>query len=1048
MSRVAIPGWFGSVALAVGWICSTGSGTAEATQDFPESIEELPPPVERTVNFEADVRPILEGRCVECHGPEVRKSGLRLDNRDDALAGGDLGAAIEPGDSGESYLIHRVTGAFGESVMPPKGDPLSDEEVSILRAWIDQGAMWSAAPAEDEEAASPASDHWAFQPIERVEPPPVENAGWLRSPIDAFILRALEERGIEPAPEADREVLIRRLSLDLIGLPPTPEEVDAFVHDQRPNAYEALVDRLLASPHFGERWGRYWLDMARYADSDGYEKDRPRPDAYRYRDWVLDAFNSDLPFDQFTIEQLAGDLLPEATLEQLTAAGFHRNTLTNTEGGVDQEEFRVAAVIDRVNTTGTVWLGLTVACAQCHSHKYDPILQREYYQMFAFFNTTEEHDNKAPTPEEQAAYENAKAEHQREIEQLTARIQSFLKEEATSRLPDWEETIRSNAPAWEPLSIVEATAERGVSLTVQDDGAIVAQGDNPATTRYTIVGETNLPGITALRLEALPDDSLPKNGPGRAKNGNFVVSEFQIEAAPRYEGETPRRVGLASPSALHEQDGWPVKAALDGDPKTGWAIQPKNGERHVAVFETDLDLGTDCGTRFEITIDQQYGSQHTLGQFRIAVTNAPRPVEAHEIPDDARALLAIDPEQRTEAQNDRILDVYRQFDPDLKELDAKLAELKRSAPNPPDSKIRTFREPPPDERRETHMLIRGDFLRPGDKVEPGVIGVLHDFEAPEDEPAPDRLDLAHWLLAEENPLTARVAVNRTWFHLFGRAIVPTMDDFGTRGDEPSHPELLDWLATEYRRLGWSRKALIREIVLSAAYRQSSATRPELQEIDAQNALVARQNRVRLEAEVIRDSALFASGLLTRELGGPSVYPPQPPGISDLTYAGAANWPTSKGPDRYRRGLYTFFRRTSPYPMLTTFDAPEGNVCEVKREASNTPLQALTLLNDEVFVECARALGARVMNDADCDCIEDRVKTAFRFVLGRHPSPDETAVLIELYMEFMSAFMADADAVEALLGPVEPPEPIAPAEAAALVATSRALLNLDEFITRE
>jgi mono/diheme cytochrome c family protein len=740
----------------------------------PDAADVLPPPADRQIDFQADVQPILDARCVSCHGPEAQKSGLRLDSREALLQGGDLGPPIESEDSAESLLIHKVAGFDGESLMPPRGEPLSDLEIGILRAWIDQGA-----PGAPLDPASPAprrtSGHWAFQPIERPEAPSVSDESWVQNPIDAFVLDRLEREGVEPSPEADRATLIRRLSLDLLGIPPTPDEVDAFVADPSPNAVEALVDRLLASPHYGERWGRHWLDLARYADSDGYEKDNPRPEAFRFRDWVIRALNADLPFDRFTIEQLAGDLLPDASLEHRTAAGFHRNTLTNTEGGVDQEEFRVAAVVDRVNTTGTVWLGLTVGCAQCHTHKYDPITQREYYQLLAFFNASD---------------------------------------------------------------------------------------------------EENLP--------------------------------------------------LDPPS----------------------------------------------------------------------------------------------PDESTEAEG-------------------KQPEAKAAGPH-----IRTFREPPAESRRSTHILIRGDFLRPGETVAPATFEVLPPME-PAGE-TPDRLDLARWLVAPENPLTARVAVNRTWFHLFGRGLVPTMDDFGTQGEPPSHPELLDWLASEFRRLGWSQKALIRTIVLSATYRQASASRPELDDRDPQNVWLARQNRVRLEAEVIRDASLASAGLLSTKVGGPSVFPPQPPGISDLTYARSARWQESTGEDRYRRGLYTFFRRTSPYPMLTTFDAPDANVCAVGRETSNTPLQALTLLNDAVFVECARSLGIRVAGGDDPEAIA----RAFRLVLGRSPSPDELGILDTLYRRFLSEFRDDPESASLLLGAASVPDALPRDRVAALTATARVLLNLDEFMTRE
>ncbi|CAN5874770.1 PSD1 and planctomycete cytochrome C domain-containing protein [soil metagenome] len=819
------------------------------------------------VDFGRDVRPILNKHCVECHGPEQQKAGLRLDNRRDFFAGGDVGPVVEPGYGDESELIHRVRSEDDFERMPPKGEGLSASEIDLIRAWIDQGANWP----EDSDADAPAtirSDHWSFQPLTRPEPPEVSNPDLVRNPIDAFLLKAIEERNIEPSPEADRRTLIRRLSLDLTGLPPTPEEVETFVEDDAPDAYEALVDRLLASPHYGERWGRHWLDLARYADSDGYEKDSPRPDAFRYRDWVIDAFNQDLPFDQFTIEQLAGDLLPEPTLVQQTAPGFHRNTLTNREGGVDQEEFRVAAVFDRVNTTGTVWLGLTVGCAQCHTHKYDPILQREYYELFAFFNAADETDIPAPNTEEQAAYAQAKAAFDAEHKPLKAAVEAFLNDELPARQADWEQSL--------------------------------AEGQG-------------------------------------------------IEADDKAE---------------------------------------------------------------------------------------PLPVEVAEA-------LAIPVEQRIEEQKSRLTDYYRTIDAELLKREKAVAEHAKKAPKPPEAKILTFAER--SDPRPTHMLIRGDFLQPGEAVEPGTPGVLHALESESE--TPNRLDLARWLMAPENPLTARVAVNRTWYHLFGRALVPTVEDFGLQGDPPSHPELLDWLATEYPRLGWSHKALIKTIVLSATYRQSSAIRPELIEIDPQNVWLARQNRFRLEAEIVRDVSLAASGLLSSPVGGPSVRPPQPSGISDLTYAGSAKWEVSEGADRYRRGMYTFFRRTSPYPMLLTFDAPEANVCDALRERSNTPLQALTLLNDEVFVECAQALARRVFAETDCECVEMRLARAFQLCLSRDPTEDELSILQKLHDGLLEHCRANPESARLLAG--EPaPEGVEPAEAAVWVALARTILNLDEFVTRE
>jgi hypothetical protein len=722
---------------------------------------------------------------------------------------------IVPGRSAESKLVHAAAGTDPDAKMPPTGPALTAAQVGTLRAWIDQGADYGRRAAANTNSAK--SDHWAFQPIRRPAVPALAtHHSPLTNPIDAFILARLEKEGLKPSPEADRGTLIRRVSLDLSGLPPTPEEVDAFVKDASPGAYERVVERLLASPHYGERWARHWLDSARYADSDGYEKDSGRPFAWRYRDWVIDALNADVPFDRFTIEQLAGDLLPGATLDQKIATGFHRNTLTNKEGGVDQEEFRVAAVVDRVTTTGKVWLGLTVGCCQCHDHKYDPLSQREFYQLFAYFNSDREADVNAPLPGE--------------AEKLKAQQAAFDAEKA--------------------------------------------------------------------KLQSAVDEAKEKKLP----------------------------------------------------------------------------------------------------------------------------------------------------DADVKKREQALAAHQKKAPNP--SKAMTLAAGP---ARPTHVMIRGDFLRPGVEVKPGTPAVLPGTPGADAPGSPKtRLDLAKWLVSPDNPLTARVTVNWVWAKFFGRGIVATPEDFGTQGEKPSHPELLDWLASEFRGpagCGWSIKKLHRLIVTSATYRQSSKMTPELAARDPLNVLLARQARLRLEAEIVRDGALAASGLLNRTVGGPSIRPPQPPGISELTYANSAKWVETTGPGRYKRGLYIWFQRTSPYPMLMTFDSPDSNVCVVRRERSNTPLQALALLNDAVFVEAAQALAKRVLTEKKDEVPCRRLKHCFRLCLGREPGPKERERLLHLLDEFKKLAAADPAGAAKLPGSHKP-EGVAPAEAAAWVALARTVLNLDEFVTRE
>jgi len=1024
-------------------------GILAARSPADESVT-LPAAVDRRVEFDRDVRPILHKHCTKCHGAEKQISGFRLDRRADAIRGGDAGAAIEVGKSAESLLVLYAAGVDPDVVMPPEGERLSAEEVGVLRAWIDQGAVW--AKLEGEGAESSASDHWSFQPVIRPEEPAVVGAHWVRTPIDRFVLARLESEKVAPAPEADRRTLIRRLSLDLLGLPPTPSEVDAFVDDQRPDAYEQLVDRLLASPHFGERWARHWLDLARYADSDGYEKDRPRPHAWRYRHWLIEAVNRDLPFDQFTIEQIAGDLLPGASLDQKIATGFHRNTLTNTEGGVDQEEFRVAAVVDRVNTTSGVWLGLTMGCAQCHTHKYDPLTLREYYGFFAFFNQGREVDIPAPLPAEARAYAEAKAAYDAAHAPYLEAIERFEKEELPARRAAWEASLDpSTLVGWRVLELESVASSGGAKFTRQPDGSYLAGGANPAVDTVTITLRTDLAPITAFRLEALPDQSLPARGPGRVAHGNFVLSEFRATIAEG-EGE-PRPVELKRADADHSQDGWPVAAAIDGDTATGWAVAPRFGQAQAALFETaEQEAVGGAASTITITLDQQYGSQHTIGRFRLSAATAPRPVRLEGVPAEILPILSIAADERTPEQRKLLADYHASIDVELVRLREEEARHAEKAPQPPATHAQILTETA--EPRKTHIHLRGDFLRKGDEVAPHTPGVLPPLRASEGSIA-DRLDLARWLVSPENPLTPRVTMNRVWKHLLGQGLVTTLEDFGTRGEKPSHPDLLDWLAAEFvhptaAAVGdsgaWSVKRMIRLIVNSATYRQSSAPRPELFDRDPKNVLLARQNRFRVEAEVLRDLYLSSSGLLSTTIGGPSVRPRQPPGISELTYAGGAKWVESTGADRYRRGLYTWFQRTSPYPMLMTFDAPESNVTCAGRERSNTPLQALTLLNDPVFHECARSLGRRLLRERPEDPAA-RLQYGFELCLARPPSNLERSRLLQLYFDFQQAALADPSSAAELAG--EPtPDAADLADAAAAVALARVLMNLDEFVTRE
>jgi len=863
-------------------LCSL-SGAASA------SGAELPPAAEHRVDFQEDVRPVLE-RCQGCHGKQQQMSGLRLDRREDALRGGYSGAVILPGDSAGSHLIHLVAGLEEDVSMPPAGDPLTAAEIGILRAWIDQGVRWpeetgaeSSFSSREVARAKPPSQplHWSFRPVERPAIPETGDKSWVRNPIDAFVLARVESEGLQPSPEADRRRLVRRLYLDLIGLPPEPDSVAQFLADPSPDAYERVVERLLESKHYGEKWAIPWLDLARYAESDGYEKDQVRPHAWRYRHWVINALNDDMPFDEFTIEQIAGDLLPHAGAEQRVATGFHRNTLKNREGGVNLEQFRFEETVDRANTVSTVWLGLTLGCAQCHDHKYDPVSQKEYYEFFAFFDNLEETHIDAPLPGELGPYLRTREEH------------------AAKRR--------------------ELLAEYGVTRELMDpwEKKLIYAADHP--------------------------------------------------------GEL-----------------------------TDWDVH----------YDT-LEKMTDGGHRF----------------------------------------IRIPPEERTERQQriliDFLLEWYNQVaskerweELKFRELQGKLRRLDRAYPQVSQARV-IYESGKP---RKTRLHVRGQWDRTGIEVEPGTPDVLPPLEGAG---APTRLDLARWIASSRNPLTARVAVNRIWQQYFGKGIVDTSENFGVQGAEPSHPELLDWLAAEFMDRGWRLKPLHKLIVTSATYRQSSKVRPEAGQRDPDNTLLARQQRVRLPAELIRDSALKVSGLLYPKVGGPSVQPPLPEGLSMLLFADGKflnEAETAEGQDAYRRGVYVHLQRTLPYPFLANFDAPDGASTVCRRERSNTPLQALNLLNDPVFFEAAQGLALRILQEAPGPVFQQQLEFAFRVCVARAPAPYEQERLLRFYVRLRNTLENDPSRVAELIPAAF--EEIEPVENAAWVGLSRVLLNMDEFITRE
>ena len=1002
------------------------------------------------VDFQREIQPIFAEHCYECHGPDAQKGGLNLTSRAGAVKVLESGmAAIVAGHPEKSEAIARMTTDDDEEIMPPKKKAKrpTTQQIDLLRKWIAGGAEWT--------------EHWAYKPVVRPKVPEVgaqskpgvqgekpgnEHPALGTNPVDAFIRARLEREGIKPSPQADAYTICRRLYLDLTGLPPTPEEADDFARKFASGAQaavESLADRLLASHHFGERWGRHWLDMARYADSDGYEKDRPRPDAWRYRDWVIEAVNRDMPFDQFTIEQLAGDLLPDATPEQKLATAFHRQTLTNTEGGVDQEQFRNEAVFDRTETTGAVWLGLTVGCARCHTHKYDQISQREYYQLFAFFNNGDETTTKVPTSSaELAEYEKKNAAHLAKLKRIGAKYEAArgaLKERGATWEKETEARIRAaeNAkPLVKPLDTSAVTGTAKATFTKLADGSWLAAGPQPKQDTYTITGRLPAGTISALKLEVIPDDSLPGKGPGRSSAGNFVLSEFRVL------GSDGTEIPLHSPKADFEQAAYKVAGALDGKPETGWGIGGGTGKPHSATFHFAQPIdGTKAGG-ITVVLDQRYDKgEHAIGRFRLSAVIGE--TEESIAPVETRRLVRVGIEKWTHENWDVILDWLAQLDPETRAIRRELSAAEAGGPKAPfmDARVIQQRKTP----RDTRIFHRGEFLSPTDPVQPGVLAVLPPLRA-RGPGLPDRLDVARWLVSRENPLTPRVTVNHIWSQIFGAGLVRSESDFGVRGEPPTHPELLDWLADEFMRTGWSRKKLIRLLVTSATYQQSAAHRPDLRDIDPLNLLLARQSRVRVEGEIVRDLHLAVSGLLSPKIGGPSVFPPMPPDVAALSYANNFKWTDSKGEDRYRRAMYTFFKRTAPHPDLMTFDCPDANTACLTRTVSDTPLQALAALNAEAFAEAARALATRVLREAPGhDAV--RVERAFRLALARPPTGAETSRLMSLLSQARAYYAANPEEAQKLAGTAKHTNDTKPGEVAAWTAMTRIVMNTDEFITR-
>ena len=1174
---------------------------------------------EPAVSFSEQVYPIFERRCHACHGPGQQLGGLRLDSKAVALAGGVSGPGILPGNADGSPLLQRVAGLGGLTPMPLGGERLPSEEVSLIRAWIVQGAHWPEGVGVDEHTLT---RHWAYIPPTRPEPPAVREGETVRNPVDSFVLARLERAGLSFAPEASKEALARRVSLDLRGLPPSIDEVDEFLADSRPDAYERLVDRLLKSPHFGEHFGAYWLDLARYADTNGYESDEPRT-MWAYRDWVIDAFNRNLPFDRFTIEQLAGDLLEGATVEQIVATGFHRNTMLNNEAGSKNDEFYDAAVKDRVDTTATVWLGSTVGCAQCHDHKYDPFRQDEYYRLYDIFNDTA--DSAIKISAELEVFKGDRDALRRladRVESAKAALEapSPVVEDAQRR---WEARTKPELAAWDAawhaLAPVAAQAVGGADLEVLADGSVLAGRPKDGPQVYEVRFESGLSGLTGLRLEALRHEDLPDGGPGWGDGGAFALTGVEAEAwdrqshaaqaavldggpawgswhaigpfrvgsrteafetefppeadvdlnatyenghlawlerkdwadgrvhylgyipddaeancasyvfrsvevrepvslavslgslkglkvwlnsnpqfstdptreiAPDQErltldlpagrseillkltndqgpygfyfqpylaGQAEARVGFGG--ATGEGGGWAAEelsSLLDGRPETGWSADSASlkAAAPAAVLRLERPLAEKGGQLMKVRLihDSPDGPGAALGRFRILGTTLPaaRLAALQSTPAEVRRVLATASPDRTEADSRRLAAHFRGIAPELAGERARLARAEEEWEEfrgRHTTKTLVMQELP--EPRETRIQNRGSFLDLADRVEPGVPSALTAGRPPR---VSNRLELATWLASPGNPLTARVRVNQIWNRIFGRGLVSTAEDFGTQGERPSHPGLLDWLATEFVRQGWDTHALLRIILTSRAYRQDSAVTPARAAADPDNAMLSRGVRGRIAAESVRDVALASSGLLSQAIGGPSVFPPQPSEVfgDHFIEGGFKRWPTSEGADRYRRGLYTFYKRTAVYPAFMNFDAPDRTVCTVDRSVSNTPLQALNTLNDPAFLEAAGSLARSMLLEGGAGSA-DRVIHGFRSVLTRRPSPAELERLLAFHGRMAAEFGADPGRAAQLVaaafaaGGSDAGEP---ADAAPWVMVANVLLNLDGTYIKE
>lgn len=981
------------------------------------------------IDFNRDIRPILSQKCQKCHGLDDsdRRGKFRIDERIFALKGGKSGKpGIVTGDPSASEILNRISSADESEKMPPPSSKitLSDSEKILIKKWIQDGATYDV--------------HWAFKSVSKPKLPNVNNIQWPINEIDYFILSKIEKEKLTVSSPADKYALIRRVYLDLLGYPPTPTEVDEFINDFSQDSYQKMVKKVLNSQNYGEKWARRWMDLARYSDTNGYEKDRYR-NIWPWRDWLINAINSDMPFNEFSIRQLAGDMLPRASASDIIATGFHRNTMLNEEGGIDPLEYRYYAMVDRVNTTASTWLGLTVGCAQCHTHKYDPITQVDYFGLMAFLNNSDEIDFEVPEPsiaEKRIILLN-------ESEKLKSRlIDEYFKfhkindsnlqnEFIWKNIEKWVEEKKKITGDWVVVSPSEMRSNLP-KLKLQDDGIIFVSGDITKEDVYEISFRTGLKNISAVRIEALPDDNLPGGGPGlcyyEGPKGDFFLSNFELFD----NGGKKRFVDAKESYSKNNFGGNPASAkqAIDDDLQTGWSCAGKYGEKHEAIFIIDPKSSVSPDFKIKMTFGRHYAC--SLGKFRISISQGAVGLPS-SLAVDVQKCLSRPISGMTVKEKQTLAEAFLFESPELKPLVEKIKQLRSSIPR--FEKTLVFKERPIDNSRKTFLHNRGEFLQPIREINPDTPMFLPKI--PQEEKK-NRLSFAKWIISEKNPLTARVFVNRNWQVFFGRGIVKTTEDFGVQGDFPSHPELLDWLACYFVENQWSMKKLHELIVNSATYKQSSI---QTSNVDRENIFLSRGPRVRFDAEMVRDSVLRSCGMLSAKIGGPSVFPPQPSGVTSEGTYGKLDWKPSVGEDRYRRSIYTFSKRTAPFAMLNTFDAPTGEFCVPRRESSNTPLQALSMLNDVLVTESARGFASVIVKNKNP--LDENLKLVFRSILTRFPTKEELSLIRKFYNDTLTEVRNKPSAVSDILNSNNEKS----VEMAVWVVVIRSILNLDEALVK-